>query len=83
VEEGGCSVLLLMFAVSVSEVRLDMRERESCCERIDMEDWRGGLAKDGNVVEVSVSLVGRKEGLALGCREEFRRGEPTWPNADG
>jgi len=45
-----------------------------------MEDWRGGLAKEGDMSPAI--LVGRMLGLARGWRDELRRGDPTWPNAE-
>lgn len=48
---------------------------------MDMDDWRGGLAKAGDVSPGV--FVARRGGLVMGgCSDELRRGEPTWPKAD-
>ena len=47
-----------------------------------MEDCRGGLARKGETSPDIGWLSARREGLAPGWREELRRGEPTWPNAE-
>lgn len=66
-----------------SEAREASRVRDNCCEIIDMEDWREGLAKRGDRSPDIVLLDdARRRGLALGCRDEFRRGEPTWPKTE-
>lgn len=48
---------------------------------MDMDDWRGGLAKAGDMSPGV--FVARRGGLVIGgCSDELRRGEPTWPKAD-
>ncbi len=49
-----------------------------------MGDWRGGEAKYGDISPGTAwpKLDARRLGLAPGWREELRRGEPTWPNAE-
>ena len=57
--------------------------RPSCWDSIDMDDWRGGLAKDGKGGESSPggSFVACEDGLAPGWR--LRSGDPTGPKAEG
>ena len=43
---------------------------------MDIDDWRGGLAKAGDMSPGV--FVARRGGLVTGgCRDELRRGEPT------
>lgn len=47
-----------------------------------MEDCRGGDETNGLMSPEVVRFIARSEGLAPGCRLEFRSGDPTCPNAD-
>lgn len=69
--------------VDGSEARDASRVRDSCWEIIDMEDWRDGLANRGDKSpDIVLFEDARRRGLAPGCKEELRRGEPTWPKAE-
>lgn len=72
----------LLESAASSDARDDSRVRDNCWLIMLMEACRGGEEMNGFAWSLVGRETARRDGLAPGCRLEFRRGEPTWPNAE-